>query len=264
MKIEIDDEFHGLIPPLRPDEYEGLKEDIKKDGCREAIITWQGLILDGHNRYKICNELNLYYKVTKIELLNREAAKTWIERNQLNRRNLNPDQIRLIRGRLYNRLKGKQKDTLKQNIPWSQNGATVKSGRTREKLAKEFNVGSTTIMRDGKIAEYLSENPEEEKKVLKGTKTIKEVKKDKREMEAKEKPAKKKQNKNYYLTDIRLSYLREKIEKILQLLDVPARSLCPVTLIRAEAHSIQNELIKLKPYRKNKKNMEGKENDNAK
>lgn len=243
MKIKVDSEFQCLIPTLRPDEYEGLKEDIKKEGCRDALITWNGLILDGHNRYKICNDLNLDYKVTEIDLPDREAAKTWIERNQLNRRNLTPDQIRLIRGRLYNRLKGKKEDTLKQNLPKVQNGLRLNVGR---KLASEYSTSPSTIKRDGKIAEYLSENPEEEKKVLEGTKKIAEVKKDKQKMEDKKKPAKKSKSKlKYYLTKIRLEALRKQVTYILSLTDVRSNTLAPVTTIRNKLKKVMEELNKL-------------------
>jgi hypothetical protein len=239
MKITIDDEFHRLIPPLRLDEYEGLKEDIKRDGCRDALITWNGLILDGHNRYKICNELNVYYKVDKIDLPDREAAKTWIERNQLNRRNLTLDQIRLIRGRLYNRIKKSHGGHLRRSV---ENQPFV---RTSEKLATEFNVSPDTIKRDGKIADYLSENTEEEKKVLEGTKTIKEVKKDRQKMEE-DKTAKKSKSKlKYYLTKIRLDALRKQVTYILSLTDVRSNALAPVTTIRNKLKKVMEELNKL-------------------
>jgi len=57
----------------------------------------------------------------------------------------------------------------------------------------------------------------------------------------------------YYLTEPRLSFLREKIERVLELLDVPARSVCPVTLIVAELHIVQEELVKLQPQQQRKK-----------
>ena len=146
-QISIDSEFQGLIPPLKPDEYQGLKESIEQEGCRDALVVWNSLILDGHNRYKICKELNIDYIITEIDLPDREAAKAWIERNQLNRRNLTIDQIRLIRGRLYNRMKtvghgaktGYQNDT--QKLQTSEKlaglfGQPIQNGRDKRDKAR--------------------------------------------------------------------------------------------------------------------------------
>ncbi len=79
-----------------------------------------------------------------------DAAADWIDANQLGRRNLTPDQMSLLRGRRYNRLKGKREDNLKQNIP---KGHFVPSGRTADKLAGEHGVDARTIRRDGQYAE---------------------------------------------------------------------------------------------------------------
>lgn len=51
--LEIDPEFKTLIRPLRKDEYLQLEVNLTVDGCREPIITWNNIIIDGHNRYEI-------------------------------------------------------------------------------------------------------------------------------------------------------------------------------------------------------------------
>ena len=48
--LEIDPEFKTLIRPLRKDEYLQLEVNLAVDGCREPIITWNNIIIDGHNR----------------------------------------------------------------------------------------------------------------------------------------------------------------------------------------------------------------------
>jgi len=88
--VKTDQEFKNLIPPLAPDEYAQLEENILAEGCREPLVLWkeQEILLDGHNRLEICNKHGLSYKTTYIELPNREAAKVWIIDNQKGRRNL--------------------------------------------------------------------------------------------------------------------------------------------------------------------------------
>jgi len=51
--LKIDPEFKTLIRPLRKDEYLQLEVNLTVDGCREPIVTWNDIIIDGHNRYEI-------------------------------------------------------------------------------------------------------------------------------------------------------------------------------------------------------------------
>ena len=169
--IILDKEFQALIPPLSAEEKAQLEENIVAEGCRDALITWQGILLDGHNRFEICERLNIPFRTMEIDLPDRDAAEDWIDKNQLGRRNLTPDQMSLLRGRRYNRAKtkghgsktGYQNDT--QNI------------KTADRLAKEHGVSPATIKRDGKIAAFMDEHPEEANAVIRGEKKLKDVKK---------------------------------------------------------------------------------------
>lgn len=72
--LEIDPEFKTLIRPLRKDEYLQLEVNLAVDGCREPIITWNNIIIDGHNRYEICNRLHIPYAVQKMPFENPGAS----------------------------------------------------------------------------------------------------------------------------------------------------------------------------------------------
>ena len=88
--LKIDAEFKAVCPPLAEEERKELAASIKKDGCREAIRTWRGYIIDGHNRYEICEELHCSYVSREVLGLNSRAEViAWIIRNQFGRRNLN-------------------------------------------------------------------------------------------------------------------------------------------------------------------------------
>lgn len=54
--LRIDKGFKELIRPLFKNEYLQLEANLIADGCREPIAVWNGVIVDGHNRYKICSE----------------------------------------------------------------------------------------------------------------------------------------------------------------------------------------------------------------
>ena len=40
--------FLSLSVPLQPEQERELEESLLLDGCREPIITWNGVIIDGH------------------------------------------------------------------------------------------------------------------------------------------------------------------------------------------------------------------------
>ena len=95
---KIDPEFSSLIPPLTPEEFSGLEQSIINEGCRDAIILWNNIIIDGHNRYKICKEHNIPFRTQTKDFESRDDVILWMFRNQLSRRNLNDFQrIEIVR-----------------------------------------------------------------------------------------------------------------------------------------------------------------------
>jgi len=90
MKPTIDAEFAALCPPLRDEEYRELEASLKTEGCRDALITWRGILVDGHHRLQICETYGIPFEESTIVLPDRDAAKIWIIKNQFARRNLAP------------------------------------------------------------------------------------------------------------------------------------------------------------------------------
>ena len=70
----IDETFRELIRPLHKKEYRQLEENILADGCREPIVTWNGIIIDGHNRYEICKRHNIPFTTVEMEFDSRESV----------------------------------------------------------------------------------------------------------------------------------------------------------------------------------------------
>ena len=118
--LEIKEEFKKLIPPLTVEEFKQLEQNCLDEGIREKIITWNGFIIDGHNRYEIATRWNLDYKTESKYFKNENDVKIWMAQNQLGRRNL----ADYVMGELYDiieqleKQKGKQiqLQTLKQGI----------------------------------------------------------------------------------------------------------------------------------------------------
>lgn len=150
--IIVDSEFSALIPPLSAEERQQLEENIvEHGGARDPLVVWAAAgkftLLDGHNRYEICTRLGVPFDIHEMRFKSRDEAADWIDRNQLGRRNLDPRAMSLLRGRIYNRTKGKQggdKKSIGQNVRLIDNAST---------LAAEHGVTEKTIRRDGKFAE---------------------------------------------------------------------------------------------------------------
>lgn len=178
VNLRIDPEFRALIPPLAEEEREQLESNIKRDGCRDPLVTWQGMLVDGHNRYEICERLSIDFRTVEIDLPDRDAVADWIDANQLGRRNLTPDQSRLLRGRRYNR--AKKTHSQAGAIGGASSGQSDhRLAKTAESLAKQHGVSEKTIRRDAKVAEFVEQlkttAPEKAKAISDGKKRIVEV-----------------------------------------------------------------------------------------
>jgi len=58
-QLTINPELKALIPPLTEEEFKQLQANVLADGIREPIITWNGTIVDGHNRYELAQMYEL-------------------------------------------------------------------------------------------------------------------------------------------------------------------------------------------------------------
>jgi hypothetical protein len=77
MFLTINPELQSLIPPLTTEEYAQLEANILQDGCHDPLIVWQEeqTLLDGHNRYAICEHHGRPYTTIEVHLPTLEAAK---------------------------------------------------------------------------------------------------------------------------------------------------------------------------------------------
>jgi site-specific DNA-methyltransferase (adenine-specific) len=86
--LEIKKEFKELIPPLTNEEFKQLEDNCLAEGIRDKIITWNGFIIDGHNRYEIATRWNLEYESESKSFDNEIDVRIWMRNNQKGRRNL--------------------------------------------------------------------------------------------------------------------------------------------------------------------------------
>lgn len=93
-KIVIDKEFSEMLPRLRSYEYKGLEKMILRDGCRDPLVLWGDILLDGHQRFRICSNHEIPFETRQPPgIKDRNDAKVFILNQQLARKNLTEDQL---------------------------------------------------------------------------------------------------------------------------------------------------------------------------
>lgn len=89
MDIVIKEELKAYIDPLTADEYEALERSILAEGCRDALVLWGDVLVDGHNRYAICRKHNLPFQtVQSTRFKSMEDVHLWMIDQHLGRRSL--------------------------------------------------------------------------------------------------------------------------------------------------------------------------------
>lgn len=164
MNLTIDPEFEAFIPPLDAMDYARLKANILADGCREPISVWNGTILDGHNRYRICTENGIPFSTIDISSVHTRAeAFVWMYENQLGRRNLEPFMRAEMALKVKPYIEERARERSRANLELSSKRGTgkevlnsappISGGKTVEILAKKAQVGKDTIQKVEKILE---------------------------------------------------------------------------------------------------------------
>lgn len=160
---------------IKPDDinYQWLDTRDPDNDCES---DYDCILLDGHNRLKICEAHRLTYDIVELALPDIDAAMNWMDANQLGRRNLTRELMSLLRGRRYDREKAQGQRT---DLTCGKN---YQKSTTAERLSKEYNVSEKTIRNDGKFYEECEKDPELEKVVM-ARGDVKKYKKDKQREE---------------------------------------------------------------------------------
>lgn len=145
MNIKIDNEFRTLIPPMTEEEFSGLEANCLENGILDSLKVWNGILVDGHNRYEIAQRHGLEFKTEELELelSSREDVKLWIIKNQLDRRNLSAYDRSVLALKLKPVIAEKAKEQQGTRTDISQK--SVKSHDTQKELAKVAGVSHDTI-----------------------------------------------------------------------------------------------------------------------
>jgi len=183
MNLVINEELRNIIPPLTTEEREALEKSILRDGIREPLVVWGKVIVDGHNRFDICEKHGIIPELTFIDFDSIDDAKVWMIDNQMARRNLNDGQKYLLVSQKREILleKGRQKmseavsvanqESPKKN-PLSGLSESDKAEKktephnTRDEIAKDLNWSTGKVAQADKV--FKSNDEEAKQKVMRG------------------------------------------------------------------------------------------------
>ena len=163
--LTVDPEFRDLIPPLNEEELKLLEESLVADGCESPLIVWNGVIVDGHNRYAICRKHEIPFAIQEKNFSSRDDDMLWMLRNQLGRRNLNNYQ----RVELVLKFEPLVKNAAEQRmmagkaanpVPTLAQGQT--KGRTRDHLSEAAGVSHGTFAKAKKLVQSADEETKRE------------------------------------------------------------------------------------------------------
>lgn len=157
--LQIDPEFESKIPPLTEDEYQQLAENIISEGVvLMPLIVWNGMIVDGHNRYKIVQEHpEIIFTVHEKDFDNRYEALVWICNNQLGRRNLTPIQKKMLVGDRYEAEKmahgGDRKSEEAKSSGQNDHLKSASEGATRRRISEETGTSESFVKRASQFSQ---------------------------------------------------------------------------------------------------------------
>lgn len=89
MNIVINQDLQAYIDPLTPEEHESLERSLLAEGCRDALVLWGDVLVDGHNRYGICQKHGLPFQtVQNTRFQSMEDVHLWMIDQHLGRRSV--------------------------------------------------------------------------------------------------------------------------------------------------------------------------------
>ncbi|HVL76294.1 MAG TPA: hypothetical protein VM406_09775 [Noviherbaspirillum sp.] len=158
MSITINETLRAYIDPLTEDEYAALERSLLTEGCRDALVLWGDVLVDGHNRYGICQKHGIPFKTVQNETFkSMDDVYLWMIDNHLGRRSVSDFQRGVLALRKKEILAARQAQEKAQPEPEQApaNEETVAKPAepplTREVLARAARVSSATLGQIEKI-----------------------------------------------------------------------------------------------------------------
>ena len=156
-------EMAELLPPLTGEQLAALEADLLKNGCYSPIIVNEDMVIvDGHNRQRLCEEHGIPYKMAVFSFEDLLEAKRWAIENQRGRRNLEKWELGKIALKLRPDIEAKAKaNQSAAGGDKSGEGALLTTlseapppVSTRKELAESVGIGEVTMGKVMQIDEH--------------------------------------------------------------------------------------------------------------
>ena len=235
--MRIDNEFKNLIPALTDEEYKGLEQSILSEGCRDALVLWGDILVDGHNRYEICTKHGIAFNTVQKDFDSRDDVKLWMIGNQLARRNISNFAVVTLRSKSDEIIANRKKNQGVRTDLFAKSQKSYETTDTTKEIARLANVGTNTASRvitinkkiDRAIAEkkqIAGQKPEQlKKKLMDGDVSINKaynaIKLEEKKEQIKKaersiaEQAKEEYKPKLYVTDCKKAHLKEKCDLLL-------------------------------------------------
>ena len=149
-------EMAELLPPLTGEQLAALEADILKNGCYSPVIVNEDMVvIDGHNRQRLCEQHGLPYQMAVFSFEDMLEAKQWALDTQKGRRNLDKWELGKIALRLKPDIEARARENMGTRTDLS---ATLPKGSepvdTRRELADAVGLGERTMGKVMQIDEH--------------------------------------------------------------------------------------------------------------
>ena len=158
-------EMEQLLPPLSEEQFSALEGDILENGCYALIIVNEDMVIvDGHNRFRICEKHGLPFRMLVFSFADLLEAKQWALDTQKGRRNLDKWELGKIALKLKPEIEAKAKANMSAGgqafrpSEGAKEGLTTLSNlpavNTRKELADAVGIGEVTMGKVMQIDAY--------------------------------------------------------------------------------------------------------------
>ena len=158
-------EMAELLPPLTGEQLAALEADILKNGCYSPVIVNEDMVvIDGHNRQRLCEQHGLPYQMAVFSFEDMLEAKQWALDTQKGRRNLDKWELGKIALRLKPDIEARARENMSagggdQKSENAKSGLTTLSDpispvSTRKELAEAVGIGEVTMGKVMQIDEH--------------------------------------------------------------------------------------------------------------
>ncbi|RQO35777.1 hypothetical protein DBR37_05245 [Herminiimonas sp. KBW02] len=154
--ITVNEDLKAYIDPLTSDEYAALERSLLAEGCRDALVLWGDLLIDGHNRYGICQKHGIPFNTRQNETFKSMAdVHLWMIDNHLGRRSVSDFQRGILALRkkeiLSTRVAQVKESTPAEADAEASTASIAEPTLKRDVIAKEARISSVTLGQIEKI-----------------------------------------------------------------------------------------------------------------